>query len=84
MFRPYGDGDYQPIAPATQCFDEARVLGRVAECVSYLPNRAVYRVVEIDERIVGPEALLNLLPGENLSGVLEVAAKGSAAAGLEA
>jgi hypothetical protein len=57
----------KPIAAARQGFDEARSLGRVAEDFADLVDGGIQVVIDVDKG-VGPEALLQFLAREDISG----------------
>jgi hypothetical protein len=65
------DVSEEAVAAASNCFDEAGTLGRVAEGLTDLVDRLVEPVVEIHERVRGPEFLLKFLATDDLTGALE-------------
>jgi hypothetical protein len=52
-------------------FDEAGVVGFVGEGVAELVDGGVQAMLEIDEGVFGPEALLELLAGDDEAGVFQ-------------
>ena len=61
----------EAVAATSNGFDEAGTLGGVAERLTDLVDRLVEPVVEIHERVRGPELLLKFLATDDLAGVLE-------------
>jgi hypothetical protein len=61
----------KPIAAAGQGFDEARVFGRVAQGFTQLINRCTEAVVEVNDGVVAPEAVLNFFTGHDFAGAFE-------------
>jgi len=73
LLRHRGDGNFgqEAVAAAGDGFDEAWVVSRVAESLANLVDGFIEAVIEVDERIGGPEAPLQFLPGDDLAAVLE-------------
>jgi hypothetical protein len=65
------DVSEEAVAATGHSFDEAGTLGGVAEGLTDFVDRLVQPVVEIDERVCGPEFLLKFLAPDDLAGVLE-------------
>ena len=65
------DVSEEAIAATSNSFDEAGTLGGVAEGLTDFVDRLVEPVVEIHERVRGPEFLLKFLATDDLTGVLE-------------
>jgi hypothetical protein len=65
------DVSEEAVAAASDSFDEAGTLGGVAEGLTDFVDRLVEPVVEIHERLRGPEFLLKFLATDDLAGVLE-------------
>ena len=61
----------EAVAAPSNSFDEAGILRGVAEGFTDLVDRLVEPVVEIHERVRGPEFLLKFLATDDLAGVLE-------------
>ena len=61
----------EAVATLRQRLDIARCIGFVAERLAQFLDRRVQAVVEINERVGGPEALANLLAGDQLAGLLQ-------------
>ena len=53
----------ESISPAGHGFDKARVLGSIPECCTNLGDSGIDSVVEIYERVLGPDLTAELLPG---------------------
>jgi len=68
-----GDSDVsnEAVAASSNGFDETRTLGGVAKSLTDLVDRFVEPVVEIHERVCGPELLLQFLATNDLAGALE-------------
>ena len=58
-------------AAAWQGLDIARVVSGVTQCVAHPPHGRVEAVLEIDERIVRPQALAKLVAGDQLTGTVQ-------------
>src|SRR5262245_1790868 len=65
------DVSEEAVAATTDSFDEAGTLGGVAEGLADFVDCLVEPVVEIHERVSGPEFLLKFLATDDLAGVLE-------------
>jgi len=61
----------EAVAAAGEGFNEARVVGGVAEDLADAVDGGVDAVVEVDEGAVGPEGAGDLVAGEDLAGALE-------------
>src|SRR5260370_29606973 len=66
-----GNLGQEAVAAARDRFNEAWTLGGVAQGFAKPADGVVEAVFELDERILGPEPLLKLLPGDDLAGMLE-------------
>ena len=68
-----GDSDVsnEAVAASSNGFDETRTLGGVAKSLTDLVDRFVEPVVEIHERVCGPELLLQFLATNDLAGALK-------------
>jgi hypothetical protein len=69
----YRDRRNETIAAAGQSFDEAGILGRIAERFAELIDRGSKAVVEVDDGVAAPEALLNFFAGHQLARAIEKA-----------
>jgi hypothetical protein len=56
---------------AGQGFDELGILGRVAQRLPEFLDRMVQAVVELDERVCGPQAGAQFVPGDHFSGAFD-------------
>ena len=65
------DGRDEPIAAARQCLHEARPVRSVAEGSSQLVHGLVQTLLEVPGHRVRPHSLLQLFPGDQLTGALE-------------
>ena len=65
------DPGQEAVATARNRFYEARILGRAAQGFAQAADGIVQTVFEIDERILWPEPLLKLLPGDHLPWMLK-------------
>jgi hypothetical protein len=74
LFGTLNRGD-EAISQAGNSFYVARLTGGIVEDASQLLDGCVEAVLKIHERIGGPEALLELFAGDNLTGVLDEQAK---------
>ena len=66
-----GDGSDEAVAAFGESFDETGVVGFVGEGVAEFVDGGVEAVLEIDEGVFGPEALLELLACDDEAGVFE-------------
>ena len=71
LLREFMDRYEEPVATTGNCFNETRVLGRVAQAVTDLIDGRGQTVVEIDNSAVAPELLLQFFPGDQFAGVLD-------------
>ena len=67
------DGEFlnwsdEAVAAPGERFDEARVLRRVAQCITDAIDGTVESAIEIHHRVIRPDPLLQLLPGQHLTG----------------
>src|SRR3954468_20168814 len=65
------NGRDKPVATPRQCFDESRILRRIAQRIAQFTDSAIDCVVEIDKRAAVPEFFLNLLPRDYFAGAFE-------------
>ena len=65
------DVSEEAVAAASNSFDEAGILRGVAEGLTDLVDRLIEPVVEVHERVRGPEFLLKFLATDDLAGMLE-------------
>ena len=61
----------EAIASFGECLDKAGTVGGVAEGFADLVDGGAEGVVEVNDRVTTPETQLELLPGDDLAGVLE-------------
>ena len=61
----------EAIAPAGQCLDKARIIGRVAERLPNLIDSRSEGVLEVDNRVFAPEMKLKIFSRDNLARVLQ-------------
>jgi hypothetical protein len=61
----------ESVAAAGQRLDEPRHIGRVPERIAQPANRGIQAVLEIDERVFPPEALSQLLTGDQVAGMIQ-------------
>jgi hypothetical protein len=66
-----GDRSNETVAALRKSFDETRIVGLVGERVAEFVDSSVQAVFEIDEGVFGPEALLELLAGDDHTGLFE-------------
>ena len=71
----------EPIAAPGHRFDEPRRRRVLAERLAQAFDRGVEAVIELDERVVGPQLLPQLLTRDHLTGAIEQRRRGSAGAG---
>ncbi len=65
------DRGNEAVAAAGEGFDEAGVVGGVAEGFADLVDRGAKGVVEVDDGVLAPETELEVLPGDDLAGMFE-------------
>jgi hypothetical protein len=65
------DRSEEPISPAWQCLDKARIIGTVSEYLTNLIYRFIQTVLEINERVLRPELIVQLLAGDHLTRFIE-------------
>ena len=65
------EGSDEAVAALGKRLDEAGMVGGVAERLAQPPDRRVQVVLEIDEDVGRPEPALELLAGDDLTGMLE-------------
>lgn len=65
------DGSDEAVAATGKGFDEAGIVGGVAQGFAELVDSGVEAVAEIDEGVIGPNTLAELIAGDELAGVLE-------------
>src|SRR5438034_2270355 len=61
----------EPVTPAREGLDVTGAFGRVAQGFPQLPYGRVEAVVEVDERVRGPELVPQLLSGHHLARTLQ-------------
>ena len=61
----------EAISAARQRFHKAGILCRVAQRIAQPLDRGVQAVVEVHERIGGPQAAVEILPGDHFAGTLQ-------------
>ena len=74
------DRSHKPVAPARHGLDVARGIGIVAQSLAQFSYRHSQTVVELDERVLGPEALPYFFPGHDFARAAQPAGPASAAA----
>ena len=67
------DGRDEPIAAPRECLDEARVIRGVGQRFAQPLDGGVHPVVEVDERVVRPEPLPQLVASDQLAGAFQQA-----------
>ena len=65
------NGRDKTITTASQGFNEARIVGGVAEGLSDFVDGRAEGVLEVDDRVFAPDTELKIFPGDDLAGVLE-------------
>jgi hypothetical protein len=65
------DGSDETVAATGQGLDEAGIIGGVAEGFAELVDGGVEAVAEIDKGVLRPDALAELIAGDELAGVFE-------------
>jgi len=65
------DRGNEPIATSRQSLNKARILRLIAERLTYLVDCPVKALIEVDKGVVGPDPLLQFLPGDQLSGFFQ-------------
>jgi hypothetical protein len=63
------DGSDETVAALGKSFDEAGIVGFVGEGIAEFVDGGVEAVLEIDEGVFGPEALLELIACDDQAGV---------------
>ena len=58
---------HESVTSASHCFNEAGIVSRIAERVADFVDGLVEAMVEVNEGVLGPEVLLKLLAGNDLS-----------------
>ena len=58
----------EPVPALRDGLDVEGPLGLIAERVADLPDRGVHRLIEVDERIAGPERVANLVARQHAAG----------------
>jgi len=71
----YSNWRNKAVTPLGQCFNEARILGVVAQGFAQLVYRDAQTVIEINGRIGVPKPLLEGFAGQNLAGLLKQGCK---------
>jgi tRNA pseudouridine-54 N-methylase len=61
----------EPVATPRHCFDILRTLGRIIERLTESGNGAIQSVIEVHERVGGPELLLQLLARHHIARALQ-------------
>src|SRR5207248_605858 len=61
------NGSNETVAASRQCFDIARLVGRVPQRLAQPVHGRVQSVLKIDERTACPKLLLKLVPGDHLA-----------------
>ena len=69
--RPSAHRGDEPIAAARQRLDESRDVRRVPERISQPANRRIQAALEIDERLCRPQALSQLLAGDEFAWTIQ-------------
>src|SRR5262249_2650935 len=65
------DGSDETVPTARQSFDKAGIRSRIVQSVTDLVDRSVQAVIKIDKSVSRPDLLSQLLPGHDLSWVLQ-------------
>jgi hypothetical protein len=76
-------GSDEAVAAAGEGFDEARIVSRVSEGFADLVDGGAEGVVEVDDGVFAPEALLEFFAGDDLSGAFEEGGEDFEGLGLE-
>jgi hypothetical protein len=61
----------EAITPLRECFNEARMLGGLVQCLAQTPEDGIQVVVEIDENVGVPQTVPQFLAGDKFSRMLE-------------
>jgi len=67
----HGDRGNQSVTAAVECLDIPRCLGRVAERHPEFVHRLVQAAIEINESVIRPKGVPQLVAGHDLTRVLE-------------
>jgi hypothetical protein len=65
------NGSDEAIATPGQCFDIARIVGVVAESIAHLIDGDGERAIEVDVGVFTPDPVVELFPGDDLTGPLD-------------
>lgn len=65
------NGRDEPISSPGQSFDEAGLGSGIAEGLADLVDRRVYAVIEVHERTIGPQSLMDFPAGHQFAGTIQ-------------
>ncbi len=66
--RDQGHRGDEPVAAARQRLDEARRFGGVSKGRAQVANRVIHALFKVNESVVAPEFLLEILAGDQFAG----------------
>lgn len=71
IFRRNVKRHQETVAAAREGFDETGVVGRIAQGLAQLVDGLVQAVIEIDERVGGPEPITQFFASDDLAGIFK-------------